>query len=323
MRPKSVHESSSLTTRLLAVAIVALAGCDRPQTPQAPAHEEAIAPAEAETKSLELLDNPGWEAFDARIASIAGTPAITYDDLKYGKVLFRGCFRSNPGQPITRDSVEIPWSEFIRDLPPAAAGIDRAVFVHYGLNSPALHLGWSFRLVSENRNIYGYYDMTHPVPHRIYEWEDGARTTTSYDTWIYNNQQRHNGRSYFSQAEVNRLVRGVSIDHWDDVRDGDTEACVLHWEERLQKLYDHNEPLFRGRENHLYLVVHSTGDFRLNTSGDEKMRHTIAVHLRIKEPNTPVVNLIGDGQPDATYPFRMRGANYGNLCPVRCNEYER
>ncbi len=144
-------------------------------------------------------------------------------------------------------------------------------------------------------------------------------TVASEDEWKWAHQLRPNGRTYFSEVEINRLREGDPNDHWDDVRAYDANSCIFHWEKELLKMFEDNMELKQRATQRLVLVVHCTAEWRTDADHERPyIGHTLTTHLRIKEEGKADVDLINNEEADMEHPFRMRGANYGNLCPTRC-----
>lgn len=307
---------------LLSAAL--LAACNAPSEPSPEGAQRTAAPAPAapapDSLSVPLLRTGGWAAFDSlyRYPSVR----VTSDELIAARDLFGQCFRQAPGVPLTSTSFEVPWSELTAHLPARVSGTDRAVLFHYGLDAPAMQLAWSYRTVAQAANNAGLHDLGY-TDHRAYSWVGGAPAVATEDDWVWAHQQRPDGRTYFNAVQINRLREGDLQDHWDAVRSYDANACLLHWERELERMYTDNASQFTGRERYVYLVVHCTAEWREDGSHTGPyIAHTVTAHLRVQEPGRPAVDLITNAPEDPARPFYNRGADYGNLCPVRCGAVE-
>ena len=286
-----------------------------------------MAPDTTTDRSADFLNGVAWEAYGAMYDSFATHPEVDSTRLAETRALFNTCFRVKPGASLQKVQHEIPWSELLSILP-AAEGRDRVVVFHYGLVAPKFHLGLSTRRM-DRMPTNGLYPLQR-TDLKIYEWGSTGRVDHVEDDWVREHQTGANGRSYFTKVEINRLVEGEDQAHWDDVGVGDVNAYMLPWEKRLALLYDHNSSLFANKEQYLSLVITCTAEWRPEPDDAGRTRHvkhTLTAHLRLREPgsdpNVPKITDLIDGQihPGQELYF-MRGADYGNLCPVRCNHYQ-
>lgn len=316
-----------LWTSTVAVAMLfAACGSDAPQ-PQTTVNLEPDQGATANAKAL-LGDDAGltWNDLAERYNAYAVGNVVTARELRDTKNLFTYCFRKDEGVLYKDTAVAVPWGSIVGTMPPVVAGRTRVLEFHYGAYESAFHMGWAWRYMSDEPNPWSFFPLIPvdgTVDGKIHEWRDGALTSTPMGTWLKTYQTSNAGHSYFSEGEINRLRRSDQNDHWFDLsEEHDTRSYLLHWEDRLQRLYDDNQELYAGKEDFLELMVHCTADWRMD-SGVEKVCHTVTVHLRINEPGQPVVDLITDDAVDPARPYRNHGADYGNLCPDRCNSFLR
>lgn len=298
----------------LVFAAALIAGCSGPSEPETRS-------ASYSSRTADSLSVPGMRSKDWAVAdSVYHYPSmrVTKAQLDSARTFFAYCFRDEPGVPLTSTSLEVPWSQLTAHLPAPVAGHDRAVLFHYGLNAPAIQLAWSYRTVARDTNADGLHNLDY-TDLQAYAWVGGASAVATEDDWVWDHQQKPDGRTYFNAVQINRLQQGDLKDHWDDVRSYDANACLLLWEKELKRMYDDNAGQFAGKEADVYLVVDCTAEWREDSGHTGPyIAHTLTTHLRLKEKDKPAVDLISNDPELPTRPYYNRGADYGNLCPVRC-----
>ena len=269
---------------------------------------------------MPLLRDGGWAAFDSVYGKGIGADTMSLQRLNQARYLFDYCYRTTTGAPLAATEHELPWSALLLLLP-QAPGKDRAVAFHYGLDRGAFRLAWSYRTVDRTPDGSGLRAM-HLTDHNAYEYVANALVQATEDQWTWAHQLRNDSNSYTSAVEVDRLRANDPTDHWDPVRPCDVLQYVLPWEQRLERLYADNRTRFAGNEQYLYLVASCTADWRAQeVDGAKGIVHTITLHLRLKVPGRPVVDLIADGPGDPQRPYAMRGVDLGNMCPANCILY--
>ncbi|MCB0793629.1 MAG: hypothetical protein KDB88_02735 [Flavobacteriales bacterium] len=267
----------------------------------------------------------GEQTADSLYSHFASTIHVTAQELEVTKGWFNDYFRLNRNEAFpARQRFEIPWIEIEQRLPAEEAGKDRAIVFHHGLQDDSTRLGWSYRKISEDPDISGLYEVT-PAENEIYEYvknEDGSGQVVTMDmgSWEKKFQTKNTGKTYYGDVEIWRVTDwSKHHGYWDDVNEvADTKYTLLHWEDKMVPLHRDNSSAIGDRST-LKLVVHFTADRRTVPGQDEEyIAHTETVHL-----NADGRDLIGDDPVPAETPFLMHGANYGNLCPHRCERIER
>lgn len=284
--------------------------------------QQPLVPPPAEPFSVDRVNELGWEKFAEVLAALVVDPYVTLAELNEDTMLFNDAFRLVDKSRVQTIEHTIPWDSLVEKLPKVIPDHDRAVAFHYGMEGGKFHLGWSYRYVDQAQNSQNRYDMTDPG-NEIHEMVAGAVKTVPKDDWIWKYQLDPAVDSYFNDIEINRLVEGSTTNHWDPVNASDVNSCTFLWEDRLWELMNDNRPEFPNTKR-LHLVVNCSATWRMGSDAKNHLYHTLCAHLRIIPAAGPIRNLISNtphGQNDGRY--YMRGANYGNLCPIRCNEMQK
>ncbi len=239
---------------------------------------------------------------------------------------FTDHFRVDENVAVQGIEYELPWSE-LRQLvaPTPAEGVKNGVKFIYGLKNGTFSLALSpLRFMAPVKDtVFPYVDTSSDV----YMLLGRVLTKVPREDWM---DEYHEGGlfrtgRYLREMEIKRFSAG----DFEKIKTSDASAEVFAWEDELLRMHDQTIPYLDPRDSILYAVV------RCVSEPDEALiapsypyKHRLCIFLRKwRTDGSGYRDLLDDkmdyrtSDSSAALPFRMKGADFGNLCPPSCDTY--
>lgn len=234
---------------------------------------------------------------------------------------FDAHFRVNVNAPFLDTIHEVPWSR-VAELFPTDSTARHGLRLDYGLKGGRLKIGWtalSFDSIDTNKWSYRLPDSL-----RIYDAATGWH-------WMTRKQWRDDyqdcpwgtfGR-YLREMELRRHNSSMNFERSQRGQQGDPIAEVFAWEDELLVMWSQNLPVQGLPGSTRMLAVRCVSE-PADTANLRYYQHRMCLFLRDRN-GTEATDLLDDSAHTDTAQtpllFRMRGSDFGNLCPPSCDEY--
>lgn len=190
----------------------------------------------------------------------------------------------------------------------------RFVVVHFGLDKGAMRYGFSFtygepRTPEEDKPMR--YDYQLPIAEPTHILVASALITVDPEDWA---RYRSN---YLADMQCKRTNGGsfVALGATDALR------VILPWESEVLAMYETNT---QGAGTYRMVIESVSVEHEAETVGGKTspagFRHGVAFYVEVEVQGNWERML--DDVPDPVGVYKNKSADYGNLCPVRCNYYE-
>ena len=240
---------------------------------------------------------------------------------------FRDHFRKDENVPVRGTEYELPWSVLKQLVAPSpAGGVKNGVKFMYGLDGDEFNVALSPLkfMAPVNDTVFPYADLASDV-HML---KGRVLTAMPRQDWVeaYQESALFRPGRYYREMEVMRLTAGS----FEKVKRSDPSAEVFAWEDEILRIHDETAPYLNQGDSVLYVVIRCVAEpEKMLITEDYPYQHRLCVFLRLRAAaGTYGRDLLDDKLDYKTLdsaatplPFRMKGADFGNLCPPSCDTF--
>jgi len=241
---------------------------------------------------------------------------MTESDFIASQNRFRDFFLVNGNEPPTSRSGWMLYDDLEALANQMTGETRRFLVIHFGMDQSTLRYGFSFVAGDEQPQSPGT-----PARYAYRGWKDYPDKMLVGNTLqdVTAAQWRSMRDTYKIHMRVDREGDG----RFTRLADNDALRVILPWESEVSTMYRHNA---RFPAETYRLIIDSVSQYHDDSHTDGTLhsplghRHGVAFYMQYHDNGR--WHRMLDDDIDEVVIYRNKAADYGNMCPVRCNYYQ-